>query len=111
MSRRSPYRWLGLVGIALCLACGPDASLESGPGASAGGNGSGEVAALMQARGLNEADVSAALKTYTPTGGRDEYLLFGSGGHSGQVIVIGLPSMRLLKVIAVFTPEHWQGYG
>jgi nitrous-oxide reductase len=111
MSRRSPYRWLGLVGIALCLACGPDASLESGPGASAGGNGSGEVAALMQARGLNEADVSAALKTYTPTGGRDEYLLFGSGGHSGQVIVIGLPSMRLLKVIAVFTPEPWQGYG
>jgi nitrous-oxide reductase len=38
-------------------------------------------------------------------------MLFASGGHSGQVHVIGLPSMRLLKTIAVFTPEPWQGYG
>jgi nitrous-oxide reductase len=27
------------------------------------------------------------------------------------VIVIGVPSMRILKYIAVFTPEPWQGYG
>jgi nitrous-oxide reductase len=27
------------------------------------------------------------------------------------VLVIGLPSMRILKVIGVFTPEPWQGYG
>jgi nitrous-oxide reductase len=27
------------------------------------------------------------------------------------VLVVGLPSMRLLKVIGVFTPEPWQGYG
>ena len=25
--------------------------------------------------------------------------------------MIGVPSMRLLKTIAVFTPEPWQGYG
>ena len=37
--------------------------------------------------------------------------MFASGGHSGQVIVIGVPSMRILKYIAVFTPEPWQGYG
>jgi hypothetical protein len=37
--------------------------------------------------------------------------MFASGGHSGQVLVIGIPSMRLLKVIGVFTPEPWQGYG
>jgi nitrous-oxide reductase len=29
----------------------------------------------------------------------------------GQVIVIGVPSMRILKYIGVFTPEPWQGYG
>lgn len=75
------------------------------------GNGNGSLAALMQARGLSEADVTAALKTYTPTGRLDEYYMFSSGGHSGQVLVIGLPSMRLLKVIGVFTPESWQGYG
>ena len=65
----------------------------------------------MRARGLSEADVTAALKTYTPTGKKDEYYLFSSGGQSGQVIVIGLPSMRILKYIAVFTPEPWQGWG
>ncbi len=65
----------------------------------------------MKARGLSEADVQAALRTYTPTGRGDEYLTFASGGHSGQVIVIGVPSMRILKYIGVFTPEPWQGYG
>ncbi|MEO8801481.1 MAG: Sec-dependent nitrous-oxide reductase, partial [Polyangiaceae bacterium] len=65
----------------------------------------------MKARGLNEADVQAALETYTPTGKKDDYLLFASGGQSGQVLVIGVPSMRLLKQIGVFTPEPWQGWG
>ncbi|HTJ47166.1 MAG TPA: Sec-dependent nitrous-oxide reductase [Kofleriaceae bacterium] len=65
----------------------------------------------MKSRKLSEDDVRAALMTYTPTGRHDEYYLFGSGGHSGQVVVIGIPSMRILKYIAVFTPEPWQGYG
>ena len=72
---------------------------------------SADLKTLMAARGLSEADVEAALKTYTPSGKRDEYLLFASGGHSGQVFVIGVPSMRQLKTIGVFTPEPWQGYG
>jgi nitrous-oxide reductase len=62
-------------------------------------------------RSLSEADVAAALKTYTPSGVIDEYLMFSSGGHGGQVFVIGIPSMRMLKSIAVFTPEPWQGWG
>jgi len=66
---------------------------------------------IATARGLSPDDVEAALKTYVPSGKRDEYIMFASGGHSGQVLVIGVPSMRLLKVIAVFTPEPWQGYG
>lgn len=72
---------------------------------------SGDVSAIAEARGLTPADVLAAVKTYTPTGKHDEYIMFGSGGHSGQALVIGIPSMRLLKVIAVFTPEPWQGWG
>jgi nitrous-oxide reductase len=71
---------------------------------------SGSIKDLMQARGLSEADVEAALKTYVPTGKKDDYFIFASGGQSGQVLVIGVPSMRLLKVIAVFAPEPWQGY-
>lgn len=66
---------------------------------------------VMKARGLTHKDVLAAAKTYVPTGKRDEYLAFSSGGQSGQVIVYGVPSMRILKYIGVFTPEPWQGYG
>ncbi len=67
--------------------------------------------AIATERGLSEADVNAALKTYVPSGQADEYIMFASGGHSGQVFVIGMPSMRLIKEVAVFTPEPWQGYG
>ncbi|MFW2439215.1 MAG: cytochrome C, partial [Arenicellales bacterium] len=66
---------------------------------------------VMKDRGLTQKDVLAAAKTYTPTGGRDEYMVFSSGGQSGQLIVYGIPSMRILKYVAVFTPEPWQGYG
>lgn len=75
------------------------------------GNLSPSAGQIAESRGLSPADVEAALKTYVPTGKYDDYLMFSSGGHSGQVLVIGVPSMRLLKVIAVFTPEPWQGFG
>jgi len=71
----------------------------------------GELEKVMKKRGLTENDVIRAAKTYTPTGGRDEFVVFSSGGQSGQMIVYGVPSMRILKYIAVFTPEPWQGYG
>jgi nitrous-oxide reductase len=73
--------------------------------------GQSDLLRVAQSRGLSPDDAARALKTFVPPGGRDEYLLFASGGHSGQVHVIGVPSMRLLKTIAVFTPEPWQGYG
>ena len=90
----------------LALACSGKPATQTG-----GGSSGGSIADLMKARGLSEADVSAALKTYTPSGKHDEYYLFSSGGHGGQIIVVGIPSMRILKYIAVFTPEPWQGYG
>ncbi|WP_457747502.1 Sec-dependent nitrous-oxide reductase [Sulfurimonas sp.] len=71
----------------------------------------GELEKVMKARGLTENDVIHAAKTYNPTGGRNEFIVFSSGGQSGQVIVYGVPGMRILKYIAVFTPEPWQGYG
>ncbi|KAA3629568.1 MAG: Sec-dependent nitrous-oxide reductase [Proteobacteria bacterium] len=66
---------------------------------------------VMKERGLTQKDLLAAAKTYTPTGKHDDYIVFSSGGQSGQVIVYGIPSMRILKYIGVFTPEPWQGYG
>ncbi len=70
-----------------------------------------DAAAVAADRGLTADDVYAALKTYTPSGQTDPYIMFASGGQSGQVYAIGVPSMRILKAIAVFTPEPWQGYG
>lgn len=66
---------------------------------------------IMKKRGLTEEDALAALKVYNPSGKHDEYYVFVGGGQSGQVLVYGVPSMRPLKYIGVFTPEPWQGYG
>ena len=70
-----------------------------------------QLTKIANERKLNMDDLLAAAKTYTPSGRHDEYVLFSSGGQSGQVFAIGVPSMRLLRSIAVFTPESWQGYG
>ena len=44
-------------------------------------------------------------------GKKDEYYLFYSGGHSGQVYVAGLPSMRHIATIPVFAKYPGTGYG
>src|SRR3990170_2787405 len=53
----------------------------------------------------------AAQKTYVAPGDLDEYYMFSSGGHSGQVYVYGLPSMRHISTIPVFSPYSATGYG
>ena len=66
---------------------------------------------VKKARGLNDADVLAAAKTFMPRGGRDEYFAFLGTGNSGTMVVYGIPSMRIYKYVGVFSPEPWQGYG
>src|SRR4051794_9159752 len=107
-SRRTPL--LLLTVSLLALGCS-SADKPAAAATSKGLGGGAGLSELMKQRGLTEADVSAALKTYTPSGKHDEYYLFASGGHGGNLIVIGVPSMRILKYIGVFTPEPWQGYG
>ena len=86
--------------------------LAAGMGLSAGAAWSADTLQdVLKARGLSQQDLLAAAKTYVPTGKRDEFVAFSSGGQSGQVIVYAIPSMRILKYIGVFTPEPWQGYG
>ncbi|MFT3685631.1 MAG: Sec-dependent nitrous-oxide reductase [Phycisphaerales bacterium] len=70
-----------------------------------------QLSKIATERKLTVDDLLAASKTYTPSGRQDDYVLFSSGGQSGQVFAFGVPSMRLLRSIAVFTPESWQGYG
>ncbi len=108
--RRAAALCVALAFAAACGEAGGPAEALKAPAQSGAGAGAG-LAAIMKARNLTDADVEAAAKTYVPTGRRDEFYIFASGGHSGQVLVIGVPSMRLLKVIGVFTPEPWQGWG
>jgi nitrous-oxide reductase len=104
---------------------GPQISRRAALGAIAGGvvvgaagarlgfgsSGGGDLGATASERGLDADAATAALKTYVSGGEYDEFMMFSSGGHSGQMLVIGVPSMRLLKEIPVFTPNAWQGYG
>ncbi|HEV8537340.1 MAG TPA: Sec-dependent nitrous-oxide reductase [Bacteroidota bacterium] len=53
----------------------------------------------------------AAMKTYVAPGDMDKYYAFKSGGHSGQVYIYGIPSMRHLATVPVFTPYPATGYG
>jgi nitrous-oxide reductase len=65
-----------------------------------------------QEKGGATSDVAvAAQKTYVAPGDLDEYYFFASGGHSGQMYVYGVPSMRHLSTIPVFTPYPATGYG
>ena len=73
--------------------------------------GQAQLLNLAQSRGLSPEDAAHAIKTFVPPGGRDEYLLFASGGHSGQVFVAGIPSMRHITTIPVFAPYPATGYG
>jgi nitrous-oxide reductase len=98
------------------LAGCPDGGTAKGTAVPNAETGAGPLSGtsydtIIKARDLKPDDVEAALKTFMPSGRLDEYLMIASGGHSGQLFVIGIPSMRLLKTIAVYTPEAWQGYG
>lgn len=79
--------------------------------AGGGGVQYSALEAVARDRNLTPDDLVAAAKTFQPSGRHDEYLLFASDGHGGQVLVIGVPSMRVLRMIGVFTPEPWQGWG
>ncbi len=86
-------------------------ALSFGAGLAAASANAETLQDVMKRRGLTEKDLLAAAKTYTPSGGRDEFIAFSSGGQSGQIIVYGIPSMRILKYVSAFTPEPWQGFG
>jgi nitrous-oxide reductase len=77
---------------------------------SAGDVSSPDLKAVAERRGLSDADLIAAAETFVPTGGRDTHLGLIGTGTSGRAAVFGMPSMRILKYVGVFTPEAWQGF-
>jgi len=83
------------------------AVLSAGSAFFAGCSDSGSSGASSSANDKG----SAAERTYVAPGELDNYYLFYSGGHSGQVFVAGMPSMRHLITIPVFAPSPGVGYG
>lgn len=108
---KSRLSYMAVMIALLLAAAGCGGGIEESSTKSAGSTLPAAAARVADERGLSPENVAAALKTYVPSGQYDEYLMFASGGHSGQALVYGLPSMRLLRVIGVFTPEPWQGWG
>ena len=78
--------------LAVLTGCNPPGKTDSGSTAKAAAN-------------------SPAARTWVAPGDKDEYYLFYSGGHSGQVYVAGLPSMRHITTIPVFGRYPGTGYG
>jgi nitrous-oxide reductase len=107
--RRSFLVVISLLAVLALVAVACDS--DNGDGGAAA---SGDINEQREAAGLaplSDEQLTAAALTYMPSGEIDPYIMFASGGHAGQIFVIGMPSMRLLKTIGVFTPEPWQGWG
>jgi nitrous-oxide reductase len=95
--RRMPV-WVGTI-VLITLAILASYCAPSAPESRRGGGGA--TSDLAQ----------AAQKVYVAPGDLDPYYMFASGGHSGNVYVYGVPSMRHISTIPVFTPYPATGYG
>jgi nitrous-oxide reductase len=114
ISRRELIQGAAIGGAGLVVG-GVVGKVALGDGDGGGGSTSlsGQAQRVATERKLSADDVTRAVKTFVPPGlpNMDTHMLFSSGGHGGQILVMGVPSMKLLKVIGVFTPEPWQGHG
>ena len=81
--------------------------IKAGMAAGAAGSLAGCTGLLDGETGTAAAEVDADVDP----GEHDEYYAFLSGGHSGDVRVYGVPSMRQIMRIPVFQRESARGYG
>ncbi len=109
-TRRTRTAALFLLGAA-SAACGRGPAPGDGPAFDRTAEGTATLEQLARSRDMTPAEARAAIETCTPPGKYDEFTMFASGGHSGSIYVIGIPSMRIIKEIPVYAPNSWQGWG
>jgi len=102
---------LALISIAASACEQPDGKSGNPTSTAATAAAPASIDDIIKARNLTPDEAMAALKVFVPPGKYDEFIMFTSGGHRGSVMMYGIPSMRLLKEIPVFSPDSWQGWG
>ena len=107
---RTTLRVLAAVtGAAMTVSCARKQTGQA-PSTAATAAPATPIEEIIRERNLTPDEAAAALKVFVPPGRYDDFVMVTSGGHRGSVMLYGIPSMRLLKEVPVYSPDSWQGW-
>lgn len=119
MKKINNKSWLHIVSVIMSVmlvaffstSCGGDKKKENTDASVGAPRGKESFQDIVKRRGLNENDVLAAVKTYTPDNIKDEAIVINSGGQEGNLPTYVAPSMRMVKYIPINTRQPYAGFG